>query len=60
MTGQQLKHLRHSLDLTQAELAERLGYSRQATISYYENGSRPIPKVVEVALRQIKYEGKTV
>jgi transcriptional regulator with XRE-family HTH domain len=51
MTGQELKALRESLNLTQTQLADELGYSRQGTISDMENGRTSIPKRTEIAIK---------
>lgn len=40
--GQALKEARLAKDMTQTELAEKLGYSSAMTISHFENGTRPI------------------
>ena len=49
MTGQQLRRLRRgTLNLTQAELAEKLGITPRS-ISTYENMPDDIPKIVAAA-----------
>jgi repressor LexA len=53
MTPEELKKIRHELlGLTQEELAQKLHTTRM-TITRYEGGTRRIPGVVEVALRQL-------
>ena len=42
--GEIVKHRREELQLTQQELAEKLGYSSSTTISRIENGSRDGPQ----------------
>lgn len=44
MTANQFKNLRLKLKLTQAEMADKLYYSRIATISDKETGKAPITK----------------
>jgi repressor LexA len=52
MTPEHFKRVRRSLGLTQAQLAEQLRTTRM-TITRYEGGTRRIPGVAEVALRQL-------
>lgn len=52
MTGDELKQRRLRLDLTQTELAERLGLTRDA-ISKMEAGVRPIVEVSELAIEHL-------
>lgn len=49
--GQRIKNRRTELQLTQAELAKRLGYSHKSSIGKIENGNNDITqsKVVEFA-----------
>lgn len=49
--GQRIKSRRLELDLTQAELAKKLGYSHKSSIGKIENGNNDITqsKVVEFA-----------
>lgn len=49
MTARQFKQLRKKMDLSQEELAERLGVSRVA-IYYWEHGQRGIDRVLELAM----------
>lgn len=42
LTPKKLRELRKKHKLTQFELAERLGFSRAATISDFETGKQPI------------------
>lgn len=53
MTPAELRTQRKELGLSQTALASLLGIQRQATISDWENGVHPIPKMVELALRAI-------
>jgi len=48
---------REHLDMTQEQLAKRLGINR-ITIIRYESGESPIPKSVELAVRAIEAEEK--
>jgi len=52
MTPQDLKRLRGELGFTQEELGRRLRTTRM-TITRYEGGTRRIPGVVEVAVKQM-------
>lgn len=49
MTNEELRRLRKAKPLTQAELAEAIGYSRQAIIGW-ENKVHPIPETVAIAI----------
>lgn len=50
MTGKQFKKLRVSIGYTQAELTKEMDvYIR--TVSRWETGELPVPKVAELALR---------
>ncbi len=52
MTGKQFKKLRESSGLSQTQLAKEIDmYVR--TISRWETGELPVPKVAELALRFI-------
>jgi DNA-binding transcriptional regulator YiaG len=52
MTPQQLRSLRRKLGLSQRGLAELLDYDLR-TIQRWEAGDMPIPKVVELALKNV-------
>jgi DNA-binding transcriptional regulator YiaG len=52
MTPQQLRSLRRKLGLSQRGLAELLDYDLR-TIQRWEGGETPIPKVVELALKNV-------
>ena len=54
MTGKQIKSLRLSLGLTQAELADEIGVHKISICRYETSGKKPIPIVVRAleALRQ--------
>lgn len=52
MDGKKLKSLRVTAGMSQAELAEKAGYT-QATISHWENNERRIFTADVVALAQI-------
>ena len=52
MTGQQLRYIREGLGLTQKAMAGLLDVS-ELTILRYENNQNTIPRVVELAVRQI-------
>jgi transcriptional regulator with XRE-family HTH domain len=55
-TGEILRYLRQSAGLTQAELAERMGYASSSTISQFESGARKIPiDVLERSARVLGY-----
>jgi len=49
------KRKREHLDMTQEQLAQRLGINR-ITVIRYESGDSPIPKAVEMALKLIERE----
>lgn len=55
MAPEELKRKREMLGLTQAELAKRLGIAK-LTVLRYENGQTPIPRIVELALKEIERE----
>lgn len=50
MTGGEFKAIRKKLDLTQAELANMLGYSTAVRISEFERATNPVPVPRLVAL----------
>ncbi len=43
--GQQIKHARENLGMSQDELSKRIGYNSPATISHFESGFRKISLV---------------
>jgi len=49
MTGKELKIARVTLDMSQIQLADAIGIT-QNTISRYETGTLPIPRLVEIAV----------
>lgn len=53
MTGKEFRIKRNLMDLTQAELAEKLDLNAN-TISRYENEDLQIPKTVELAIKAIE------
>jgi transcriptional regulator with XRE-family HTH domain len=55
MTGDQLRLLRQRAGLTQQELADRWGLSRE-TITRYERGGLRIPKWISDAILQVTRE----
>lgn len=52
-SGLEIRRLRKELGLTQAEFAEKLGYSRQGTVSDIENDRREVSPVVSKLLDQL-------
>lgn len=57
MTGKQLKRRRRRLDMSQAQLGERLGVSREC-VSYWERETRPRPKWLDLALQALEDENR--
>lgn len=55
MTGKEFKIQRVIMDFTQAELGEKLDISAN-TVSRYETEDLKIPKVVELAMKQLASE----
>ena len=51
MTGSELRRARRSLGLTQADLAEIVGYRRPGTIGEFECGKAAVPRYVSVIAR---------
>jgi len=58
MTGQQLAEIRHRLGLSQEAFANALGFSRHATVSDWETGKKPIPKVVQLLASELSKRGR--
>ncbi len=56
MLSSELRKLRLSLDVTQREMAEKLGVSRQM-YGLYERGNAPISKTIEL-LAETMRQGK--
>lgn len=52
--SEHLKSIRKALHLTQAEMAEKLGYSSQEVISAIETGKRKMSEPVRAHLRTIE------
>lgn len=52
MTPQQLRDKREKLQLTQTELADRLGLTRDS-IAKMESGERPIVRITELAIEHL-------
>ena len=50
MNAEEFKKLEEAIGLSQRELAEQLGYTREM-INAYSTGRAPIPKSVDYALR---------
>jgi transcriptional regulator with XRE-family HTH domain len=57
MSGEDLRRKRERLGWTQVDLAKRLDVTTM-TIKRYESGKIEIPRVVELALKQIEREEK--
>lgn len=55
MKGSELKKIRETLNLTQAELAEKLDV-KQNTVYRWEADILPISRVVELALKTVERE----
>jgi len=51
MTAEGFKGIRKALGLTQAELADRLGYGSQVRISEFETDKRPITQRAAAAMQ---------
>jgi DNA-binding transcriptional regulator YiaG len=58
MRGQELRAVRSSLGVTQAELARRMGVTWN-TVARWETGQRKVPKIAEVLLGYIERETRT-
>ncbi len=57
MTKRQFKKLRNSIGLSQTKLANEMGVTLR-TISRWERGEFPIPKIAELALTTVVSEAK--
>jgi len=57
MTKRQFKMLRKSIDFSQTKLAQEMGVTLR-TISRWERGGFPIPRIAELALRTVVSENK--
>lgn len=55
MNGEKLRKVRDDLQLTQAQLAEKLGVSAN-TVARWERDEMAIPPYLELALKQIESE----
>jgi DNA-binding XRE family transcriptional regulator len=49
MTNEEFKATREKLELTQSQLAYKIGLSERS-IRYYEQGGRPVPATVSILL----------
>ena len=52
MTGTELSRIRTQLEMTQAELARRIGRHAN-TVAQYERGVYPIPTAVALAIQMV-------
>jgi transcriptional regulator with XRE-family HTH domain len=57
VTPDELRRKRERLGMTQAELAKRLGVTK-STVLRYENGRITIPKMLDMAIRDLERETK--
>jgi len=57
MTKHEFKKLRKSIGLSQTKLAHEMGVTLR-TISRWERGEFPIPRLAELALRSVVQEAK--
>jgi DNA-binding transcriptional regulator YiaG len=55
MEGEELKDMREKLRLTKKDLAARLEVT-ETSLYRWETGRTPIPKTVELAMKQIRRE----
>lgn len=53
MTGKEFKIKRVTFDMTQADIAKELGLNPN-TVSRYETGGLPVPKVVELSMEALE------
>ncbi len=51
MKPERFKQIRKALNLTQAQMAERIGIKNTRTIRRYEAGDAPIPERVRMILK---------
>jgi transcriptional regulator with XRE-family HTH domain len=56
MTPREFKLIRHSLLLTQQELADLLGYRQKVRISEYERSTNPVPIPDHIAMAMYELE----
>ena len=49
MTSEEFKAIRDRLNLTQGQLADKIGLCERS-IRYYEQGGRPVPATVSILL----------
>ncbi len=57
MTKRQFRKLRNSIGLSQTKLAQEMGVTLR-TVSRWETGEFPIPKIAELALKTVVMEAK--
>ncbi len=53
MTGKEFKIKRVTFDMTQSDIAKELGLNPN-TVSRYETGDLPVPKVVELSMETLE------
>ena len=59
MTGKQFKELRESIGYTQARLAKEIDVTIRS-LTRWETGKTPIPKIAEIALKHLVCKTKSV
>jgi len=57
MTKRQFRNLRKSIGLSQTKLAQEMGVTLR-TITRWETGEFPIPRIAELALKTVVMEAK--
>ena len=57
MTKRQFRKLRNSIGLSQTKLAREMGVTLR-TVSRWETGEFPIPRIAELALKTVVMEAK--
>jgi len=57
MTKRQFRKLRNSIGLSQTKLAQEMGVTLR-TVSRWETGEFPIPKIAELALKTVVIEAE--